>query len=155
MKNKEKFAKEIIEIACDGFPIAVDKSTGKPEKCAFVSCTKCLFSINGGSCVAYEKARAWAESEYIEKPVISKKDRAFLEYLRDNFKTIARDENGTICVFTGIAKKSEVRSAFVYDGFYRNISNLFYVDLPMVKWEDDEPWPIEDLKKLEVVEDYE
>lgn len=25
----------------------------------------------------------------------------------------------------------------------------------MVKWEDEEPWLIEDLKKLEVVEEYE
>lgn len=152
MKNKEKFAKEIIEIACDGCGFAVNNRTGKPVPCCELCCSDCLF--NSEECEG-EKIKAWAESEYIEKPVISKKDRAFLEYLRDNFKTIARDENGTICVFTGIAKKSEVRSAFVYDGFYRNISNLFCVDLPMVKWEDDEPWMIEDLKKLEVVEDYE
>ena len=87
--------------------------------------------------------------------MISKKDRAFLEYLRDNFKTIARDEDGTIYVFAGSAEKSETRGAFIYNGFYRSISNLFCVDLPMVKWEDDEPWLIEDLKKLEVVDDYE
>ena len=29
------------------------------------------------------------------------------------------------------------------------------IDLPMVKWSDDSPWLIEDLKQLEVVEDYE
>lgn len=29
------------------------------------------------------------------------------------------------------------------------------IDLPMVKWEDDKPWLIEDLKKLEVVDSYE
>lgn len=52
-------------------------------------------------------------------------------------------------------KKSEVRGAFIYNGFHRNISDPFYIDLPMVKWEDDEPWLIEDLKKLEVVEEYE
>lgn len=155
MKNKEKFAKEIVEIACACAIAAVDKNTGKPKNCSALDCDKCLFSKGKIGCDSRKKLREWAESEYIEKPVISKKDRAFLEYLRDNFKTIARDENGTICVFTGISKKSEVRSAFVYDGFYRNISNLFYVDLPMVKWEDDEPWLIEDLKKLEVVEDYE
>lgn len=156
MKNKEKYAKEIIELACNGSNIAVNKVTGKPVKCSECDCTQCMFCENGNCEDSdFGLLSEWAESEYIEKPVISKRDRAFLEYLRDNFKTIARDENGTICVFTGIAKKSEVRSAFVYDGFYRNISNLFYVDLPMVKWEDDEPWLIEDLKKLEVVEDYE
>ena len=29
------------------------------------------------------------------------------------------------------------------------------IDFPMVKWSDDEPWLIEDLKKLEVVDEYE
>lgn len=35
------------------------------------------------------------------------------------------------------------------------MSRLIDVDFPMVKWEDSEPWLIEDLKKLEVVEEYE
>lgn len=35
--------------------------------------------------------RAWAESEYIEKPVISKKDKAFLEYLDKKYEYLARD----------------------------------------------------------------
>lgn len=29
------------------------------------------------------------------------------------------------------------------------------VAFPMIKWEDDKPWLIDDLKKLEVVEEYE
>ena len=32
---------------------------------------------------------------------------------------------------------------------------MFNIDFPMVKWEDEEPWLIEDLKKLEVVDSYE
>ena len=35
MKNKEKYAKEIVEIACSGDALAVSKVTGKP-----ISCTK-------------------------------------------------------------------------------------------------------------------
>lgn len=31
----------------------------------------------------------------------------------------------------------------------------YTVDFPMIKWEDSEPWKIDDLKKLEVVEEYE
>lgn len=33
-----------------------------------------------------------------------------------------------------------------------SLNRHFNVDFPMVKWEDDKPWLIEDLKKLEVVE---
>lgn len=37
-----------------------------------------------------------------------------------------------------------------YDGLYLKCN----VDFPMIKWGDDEPWLIEDLKKLEVVDEY-
>ena len=77
MKNKEMYAKEIVEIACDGNGIAVDKRTGAVYSCDDISCTNCLFATNHKCC----DRREWAESEYIEKPVKSKKDRAFLEYI--------------------------------------------------------------------------
>lgn len=62
MKNKEKYAKEIVEIACDGHDIAVNKNTGKPESCKFLNCNECLFSGHGNqSC--NDVTREWAESE--------------------------------------------------------------------------------------------
>lgn len=36
MKNKEKYSKKIVELACDGNDIAVDKRTGKVDSCLFV-----------------------------------------------------------------------------------------------------------------------
>lgn len=39
-------------------------------------------------------------------------------------------------------------------GFF-HLDFYFSVDFPMVKWSDKKPWLIEDLKKLEVVENYE
>lgn len=154
MKNKEKYAKEIIEISCDSCAIAVNKSTGKPEKCAFASCNKCLFSRDDSLCDSNKKRREWAESEYIEKPVISKKDRAFLEYLDNDWKYIARDNNASLYVYRGKPNKSDTlwKTKLVLN--YRRIDG-FIVDFPMVKWSDEEPWLIEDLKKLEVVEEYE
>lgn len=157
MKNKEKFAKEIVDaVTSGGYGFCFDKSSGEIRRCdELSSCNECLFCEPHSVDECDKVKKEWAESEYIEKPVISKRDRAFLEYLHKSFKSIARNENGTICAFTGSAKKSEVRGVFVYNDFDRNISNLFFIDLPMVKWEDDKPWLIEDLKKLEVVEDYE
>ena len=38
---------------------------------------------------------------------------------------------------------------------YYCLNSKFDVYFPMVKWSDDSPWLIEDLKKLEVVEEYE
>lgn len=153
MKNKEKFAKEIVEIVIDGSDIAVDKATGKPVHCENIRCPDCMFDEK----ICSTALKEWAESEYIEKPVISKKDRAFLDYFKEECKYIVRDENGMLFVWI------DEPSKFVPDGEWASLPedtkcyllNFLVVDFPMVKWEDEEPWLIEDLKKLEVVEDYE
>lgn len=151
MKNKEKFAKEIVEIVFDGSDIAVDKATGKPVHCENIGCHDCMF--NGKICSTALKE--WAESEYIEKPVISKKDRALLDCIKDRWKYMARDNGECLRVF--FEKPFKARDVWSYEyaiGAY-NLSYGLNVDFPMVKWEDEEPWLIEDLKKLEVVEEYE
>lgn len=154
MKNKEKFAKEIAEIACNAHSVAVNKITGKPEKCVSLGCIKCLFSRDNGSCNSIKKRREWAESEYVEKPVISKTDRAFLDYLDKNYEYITRDNNTWLYAYSEKPSKGYVfweidsGKSVCFDG-------LIDVDFPMVKWSDEEPWLIDDLKKLEVVEEYE
>lgn len=146
MKNKEKYASEIIEIACSGGSIAVTKEGEHVVRCGNIACSECLFVP-----LDCEKIREWAESEYIEKPVISKKDRAFLEYLKC-YKYIARDDGGELYIYMSIpTKRSDCWGA---DGAYRSLRGLD-IDFPMIKWSDSEPWLIEDLKKLEVVEEYE
>lgn len=152
MKNKEKYAKEIIDITCGGNDVAVCKSTGKPIDCCDIECDECSL-LGDKSCTKLR--REWAESEYAEKLVISKMDRSFLDYLRDRWKYMARDNiSNTVYAFTEIPEKSKF-GHFAYTGEARRISSDFNVVFPMVKWSDDSPWLIEDLKKLEVVEDYE
>lgn len=152
MKNKEKYASKIIEIACKYG--AVNEQTGELKSCSEIKCKDCLLrNGNKGSCE--KEMKAWLEQECIEKPVISKMDRSFLDYLRDRWKYMARDNiSNAVYVFTEIPEKSEV-GHFVYTGEARRISSDFNVVFPMVKLSDSEPWLIEDLKKLEVVEEYE
>lgn len=149
MKNKEKYAKEILEIACSGGSIAIIKKSGHIVPCNGAICSLCLF--RGYDCE--EKTREWAESEYIEKLVISKRDRAFLEYLDANYY-MARDLNGGLYVY--ISKPHKLIDCWESAGCEVDKTlRIFNIDFPMVKWEDNEPWLIEDLKKLEVVEEYE
>ena len=61
MKNKEKFAKEIIEIAVAGNSVAM--RNGVLQGCRGLCCSQCDF-VSGGMC--REKIKEWAESEYIE-----------------------------------------------------------------------------------------
>ena len=64
MKNKEKYAKEILEIACSGSSLAFDKTTNKVVPCNGLCCSNCLFGHN-----CDEAVKEWSESEYIEPPV--------------------------------------------------------------------------------------
>ena len=150
MKNKEEYAKEILEIACSGGSIAIIKKSGHIVSCNNIECNICLF--HDSDCG--KEIRKWAESEYIENPVISKKDRAFLEYIDTRINYITRDMDGGLFIY--ISKPHKLIDCWESSGCESDKSLKFFkLDFPMVKWEDSEPWLIEDLKKLEVVENYE
>ena len=117
MKNKEKYAKEIVEIACSGDALAVSKVTGKPISCTKSSCEHCN-CYNDFLCEE-NRLREWAESEYISKP----------HKLIDCWESSGCESDKSL--------------------------KFFKLYFPMVKWSDGKPWLIEDLKKLEVVEEYE
>lgn len=149
MKNKEKYAKEIIEIACNGGSIAIAKEDGRIAPCYSVSCDECLFC--GYDC--RERIKEWVESEYIEKSVISKRDKIFLECIGEGIKYIARDMDGFLFIY--VIKPHKLIDCWESGGIESDKSlEFFKLNLPMVKWSNKEPWLIEDLKKLEVVEEY-
>ena len=93
MKNREKFAKEILNIACKGLEFAVTKSS-KITSCSQISCKKCIFeSPKDSEKTCRTKRYEWSESEYIEKPTITSKEKAFLDLLLSKYKYIARDKD--------------------------------------------------------------
>lgn len=61
MKNKEKYAKEIVEIACTGSRLAMHD--GKLQECKITECFECDFSDDEVCCGT--RVREWADSEYI------------------------------------------------------------------------------------------
>lgn len=96
-----------------------------------------------------KRLREWAESEYVEQPKISRKDRAFLDYLKD-YKYMARDKNGDLYAYTSIP----IRTTTCWrDATCKNLCSLD-ICFPMVKWSDAALWVIDFLKKLEVVDEY-
>lgn len=64
MKNKEKFAEEIAELACDGIPFAVENGEPVPCRCClFENCD--LYNLIGFiSC--NQARREWGEAEYVK-----------------------------------------------------------------------------------------
>lgn len=68
MTNREKFAEQILDIACNGGSIAVNKVTSEPMMCPGTACKECLFNFNGDEfCI--DKRKKWVNSEYVEPPV--------------------------------------------------------------------------------------
>ena len=67
MTNKEKYGKEILDIACTGDHVAMRKSDNVIVGCRKLGCLDCAFKTHGKGCNdAIEK---WANSEYVEPPV--------------------------------------------------------------------------------------
>lgn len=151
MTNKQKYAEEILDIVCAGNDVAFDKRAMKLINCDDLNCDDCLFNDFDSSCS--EKLKKWAESEYIEKPVISKKDRAFLDYLKEEYKFITRDKNGMLFVYEAQPRKLE-KYWYLSNCSCLGLNRCLNVDFPMIQWSDSEPWLIDDLKKLEVVDEY-
>ena len=68
MKNREKFEKEIMDIACSGHSIAFDKKANKLTACNKINCSECAFcSSSTTNCL--DKIKEWCESEYKEPEV--------------------------------------------------------------------------------------
>lgn len=155
MKNKEKYAKEIVDaVTSGGYGFGFNKYSEEIKRCNEVSCDECLFGELSGTYECNKVKREWAESEYVKKPVISKMDRAFLDYINANWHYIARDLNDDLYVY--IREPFKVIDCWESAGCEINRSlQMIDINFPMVKWSDKKPWLIEDLKNLEVVDSYE
>lgn len=106
MTNREKFAEQILDIACSNDAIAVDKVTLEPIACGKSECKDCLFVSDIMSCGG--KRIKWANSEYVEPPVDWSKiavdtpilvndsnDRGWLK------RYFAKYENGSVFAWNG------------------------------------------------------
>lgn len=149
MKNREKYAEELLNIACTGKGIAIDKRTMHIRGCEGFLCRHCLFN-DYNDCDM--KLAEWAESEYIEQPKISKKDRAFLDYIRDVYNFVVRDKEGKLFIYSSKPYKNDDGAWNAWGKKYG--LRCFDVKLPMVKREDEEPRRVDDLRELEVVDEY-
>ena len=165
MKNREKYVKEIAEIICDGYRVAV-LHTGKIVHCKQNICSQCKFYTGDGR-LCKEVFLDWANQE---DTIISMFDRIFLNYLDEKYQYIARDLNGNLYIYPSKPKKcdscwdgSDPKDPFMNiantlsleSKIPKKLTNTFTVEFPMVKWKDKEAWKIEDLKNLEIVSEYE
>ena len=76
--------------------------------------------------------------------------KIILRNIDPKYKYIARDGSGELCVYTEEPTKQE---CFWMSSETAKTFNPFNHLFKVVKWEDEEPWLIEDLLKLQTKED--
>ena len=102
MTNREKYAKEILNIACAGKRIAV--KNGVPCDCSATDCGECDLSQGDSHCSG--ELVEWCNSKYIEPPVdwskvpidtpILVRDSEAVFWVKRHF---ARYQNGVVVAF--------------------------------------------------------
>lgn len=110
MKNGEKFAKEILDIACNVRNIAVTKDN-KVVYCSDIPCESCMFDSCGKhigySQSCFDRLREWSESEYVEKPTITSRERNFIDLILAKWEYIARDADEKLYAFDLLPSKKK------------------------------------------------
>ncbi len=150
MTNREYYKEKILDIACNGGSISIDKMTGELFECTEeLKCEDCLFHISE----CEDQIKKWANTEHIEQPKLTKNEKLFLSLLKEKWKYMTKDKYG--CLWVHNFKPLKLDDVWKYDllGGVR-VSDLVTEDMfSMIKWEDENPWSIEDLKKLPVEEE--
>lgn len=67
MLNKEKYASEIMDIACAGNSIALNSKTKELCPCSSTPCLDCAFSSDADNCMT--ACETWCNSKYIPSGV--------------------------------------------------------------------------------------
>ena len=149
-KNMEHFRSE-IEAIMKGFEdFGVDIDNGKLMACSKSrSCERCKFSYlnnkNKEDPCTKHKIK-WLMSEYKPEPVLTAREKHFVEFAQEGY--LARDKDGKI--YRHEEKPYKGNECWHNDSHkfigVNKVKNIF----PFITWEDEEPWSVEDLRKLKV-----
>lgn len=146
MTNFEFYKEKITEIAGAGSGVGVVRD--EPVPCDDIpDCTCC--ELCKGECSG--ELVKWLYAEHVEQPKINLRTKAMFEAIRTGW--VARDEHGMLFLYA----KKPVKGEMCWRAYgLNNCSDLRtpvfpFLTLDFIKWEDEEPWSVEDICKLEVV----
>ena len=149
MKNKEKYAKEIIEEAIESGLLAIDKRVNKVKACYYVDCKNCLFyraNKENGSCMGV--LSMWANAEYKEKKEFSEADKALVRGV-DKLNWFARDKNGVVYGYVDKPYKNasvwDVKKEVGDEYAVERVSSYSSATFEPLSWDDEEPTSREEI----------
>lgn len=139
MKNKEKYAKELVDIVIEEWRFALNKDE-KIVSCTNIMCSDCLFNARGG-CIS--ERIAWANAEYVEPKRFTEHEILFIMAL-PHIRYVARNEDGMVWAYEcKPERKEECFSA--EHALFPVTERVFGFSFKSVKWEDAEPTSREEI----------
>lgn len=138
--NMEHFRGEIEEMR---YAFAV--IDGEIKSCDDTVCNECAFR---GKCM--QNMNKWLMSEYKPEPVLTERENHFVEFVQDGW--LAADREGFLYWYELKPTKDMARSDWYSDGECTNLYPISYGTFPFITWEDEEPWSVEELRKLKALE---
>ena len=149
--NMEHYRNDILNITKDGNTFGV--INGKPFSCDDYFCQRgCEFG-KGGQCGFLRTI--WMMEEYRPEIKLTAKEKHFVEFVEDGY--LSRDSDGELCLHYYKPCKGENTWAFPHEDVTNDefiiLEELWYKGIfEFITWEDEEPWSIEELRKLKVQE---
>lgn len=149
MTNKEKYANEILNIACSRFGFAVSKRTGKLCYCCDIDCkNQCLlYEEDDGVMFCLKNAVKWGNSKYTKQPTISKKEKMFLSCVGGRAKYLGRHYSGEL--YVSRQKPLLVNGIWDCCATAKVPEEIFGNMFTFIR-NNEEPWSIAELLKLKV-----
>lgn len=143
MKNKEKYFDEIIESFTSDECTMCDFKKNYVLELASCSCI-------GITCVeCCQRTKEWLEAEYQESITLTDDEKVILKNLPKWFEWIARDKSGRLYLFfIKPIKIGDYWKAVDLEYYFSMFDDLF----PFIKWENENPYNIDELLKQNGVE---
>lgn len=142
MKNIEKYKDEILKEYQKDYDnqsfMCILHYLRNADDCSQTDCIECL-----------KRSLDWLEQEYQKHITLTDGEKAILKNLPKNIEWIARDQNGRLYLYY----KKPQKELAVWDSDWMECDFAPYYHLfKFIKWEDEEPYNIDELLKQNGVE---
>lgn len=147
--NYEYYKDLIISLIADKVAVTID---GSLVECENISCDYCKLDLKECTVNNVKKTLCdFLNAEHIDQPKLTKRERAFCEAVQTGW--IARDSGGDAYLYLEEPERDDVRQ--IWFSKMCDMWGLEEIGLKFnfIRWEDENPWSIEDLLELEVMDE--
>lgn len=151
--NMEHYRGEIEAILNKKEVIAISKLDGSIFACNEDECHRCICmdSRDNDIIPCDVTLMRWLMSEYKPEPVLTAREKHFVEFVQTGY--ITRDKNGAMWWFEEKPEKDNEEwqgetCVMPMNGKPYKYGKAF----AFITWEDEEPWSVEELRKLKVAD---